>query len=262
MRSSASMIVLAALWLAGPGSAATARTLETEYSLSVRGLPVGTAELKADFQDGRYTIGISTRTSGLIRIFSDGNGSAEAIGRADADGLRPAEYGHRWTEEGDTESVHVEFAGVNVKTIAVDPPVKRPQRYVPVTAEHKRGVLDPASAFVWPASGEGGPQLCRRVLRLFDGKRRFDLSFAFSRMENFRARDGSYSGPAFVCSMRYTPISGHRAKKDSVRAMAENTDMEIWMAPTSDGRNFAPVKVRVGTEYGRVVLEAKRFASQ
>ena len=255
--------LFAMLCLALPGAvgAAAARSLETDYSVSVRGFPVGSARLSARFDDGRYTIKVTSRMTGLVRLFSDGTGFASANGVEAEDRLRPAQYGHSWTEEGDTESVRVAFAGADAKEIAVDPPVKRPERYVPVKAEHKRGVMDPASAFIWPTAGGDGPGVCDRVLPLFDGKRRFDLAFAYSRTERFKARDGSYSGPAYVCSIRYKPIAGHRAKKDSVRFMTENKDMEIWMAPTVDGGHVAPVKVRVGTKYGRVVLEAKRFSS-
>lgn len=260
----ARLVAFAALCLLSAGGAgpASARVLEGEYSLSVRGFPIGSAQLRAQLADGQYEIELSSRLTGLVRIFSDGAGLASASGTEADGGLRPARYGHRWTEEDETETVNVAFAGSDAKTIEIDPPVKRPKRYVPVQPEHMRGVLDPATAFIWPTASEDGPRVCGRVLPVFDGKRRFDLSFTFNRQERFEARDGSYSGPAFVCSIRYTPIAGHRVKKEAVQSMAANTDMEVWMAPLGDGSHVAPVRLRVGTKYGRIVLEAKRFATK
>jgi hypothetical protein len=258
------LAAMAAICTVAPGifGGAFARVLETEYSVSVRGVPIGSAQLSARIEDGEYAIELTSRMSGLVRIFLRRRGFR--IREGDRDGRRaapggiwpPLERGRRYGER------RVEFAGTDATSIAIDPPIKRPKRYVPIKPEHKHGVLDPASAFIWPAGSADGEQVCNRVLPLFDGKRRFDLSFAYSRLERFETRDGSYSGRAFVCSIRYTPIAGHRLKKRTVQQMAANKDMEIWMAPVGDGGHVAPVKLRVGTKYGRIVLEAKRFATK
>jgi len=121
-------------------------------------------------------------------------------------------------------------------------------------------VLDPASAFLWPAPAGVAPEACERTLPVFNGRQRFDLAFAYSRSDTFHARDGSYSGPAIVCAMRYRPVSGYRPDKDSIRFMAANRDMEVWMAPAGDGM-VAPVRIQIRSKLGRLVLEARSFAA-
>ena len=238
---------------------AIAATFSTEYSVRLVGIPIGTAGVEAKFRDGRYTIAFSGRVGGLARLFSHASASAAAAGETGSDRLSPSEYRHQWTEDDETERARVRFRNADVIEISLERPVRHKEQDVPVTEAHKRNVLDPASAFLWPASAGAAPETCERTLKLFNGRHRFDLAFRYSRTDSFQASDGSYSGPAVVCAMRYTPLSGYRRSKASVRFMAENRDMEVWMAPTGDGF-VAPVKIRVRTKYGRLVLEARRFA--
>jgi hypothetical protein len=246
-------------FLAACPAQAVAATFSTEYSVRLVGILIGTAGLEADIRDGRYTIVFAGRVGGLARLFSHASASAAAAGETGVDHLRPSEYRHEWTEDDETESARVRFRNSNVTEISLERPVRHKEQDVPVTEAHKRNVLDPASAFLWPASAGAAPETCERTLNLFNGRHRFDLAFRYSRTEVFQTSDGSYSGPAIVCAMRYTPLSGYRRSKASVRFMAENRDMEVWMAPAGDGF-MAPVKIRVRTKYGRLVLEARRFA--
>jgi hypothetical protein len=255
------LIVAAAagLLFAACPAQAVAASFSTEYSVRLVGIPIGTASLDAEFSDGRYTIAFAGRVGGLARLFSHASASAAAAGETGGDRLSPSEYRHEWTEDDETESARVRFSNAEVTEISLERPVRHKEQDVPVTEAHKRNVLDPASAFLWHAPAGAAPETCERTLNIFNGRHRFDLAFRYSRTESFQASDGSYSGPAIVCAMRYTPLSGYRRSKASVRFMAENRDMEVWMAPTGDGF-VAPVKIRVRTKYGRLVLEARRFA--
>jgi hypothetical protein len=255
------VFALAALPFLAAAESAAAASLDIEYSVSLRGLPIGSARLKADVEGDRYTIDFSGRVKGLVRLFSDGEASASAAGAA-ADGkLRPAQYSQYWIEDDDDETIRVAFSGATATDISVEPPVKRPERYVPVTEAHRTDVLDPASAFVWPAPRGVTPELCDRTLPIFDGRRRFDLELSFSRTEAFDDGAGSNSGPAVVCAVRYRPIAGHRPNRKSVREMAANEDIEVWMAAAGEAM-AAPVRIRIGTKFGRVALNAREFRAE
>jgi hypothetical protein len=247
---------LTGLCLAAVSGAASAQALRIDYSVRLMGLSIGSARLDAELDGERYEITFSGRARGVARLFTDGKITARSDGRA-GEMLRPAEYMQRWTEDGDTETIRMRFAGARVGDVSVDPPPRRPERYIPVKAAHKANVLDPASAMIWPAAGRLSPEACNRTLRLFDGRRRFDLELSFRRSVAMPARDGVYSGPAVVCGIRYRPISGHRPDKRGVRALQANRNMEVWMAPAASGV-MAPVKIRVGAEFGPVVLEARK----
>jgi hypothetical protein len=249
--------ILSALLATLPGGAA-AGDLHMEYSVRVRGFPVGAAELTGSIEGGRYALAFSGGIRGLARLFSDARVRAEAACTVDTDRLHPEEYSHFVTERDNTESANVRFSGPGVAEIVLDPPRKRPERYVPMTAGDIADALDPVSAFLWPATGGATADVCNRTLPLIDGKERYDIALSFKGTEHFTTRDGSFSGPAIVCALRYVPVSGHRQGSRSVQAMAEAGDMEVWMAAAGEGF-VAPVRIRLRIRMGQVVLEARRF---
>jgi hypothetical protein len=219
---------------------------------------VGTAEFRAEIDGERYAVSFSGGIRGLARLFSDARTSAEAVGRVDADRLQPQDYRHLWYEDEETETVAMRFADRGVTDIALDPPLRHPERYVPMTAENRADALDPMSAFLWPAPAGAAPETCSRTLPLVDGRRRFDIALSFARTETFATRDGSFSAPAVVCAFRYRPIAGHRPGSRSTQFLADNDDMAVWMAPAGDGF-MAPVRIDLRTRLGRIVLEATRI---
>ncbi len=248
---------LALLLLIAPAPG-EAETLRIDYSVSIRGFPVGTARLRSEIAGGRYDTEFSARVSGLARLFSDAEMSARAIGGFSPPRPRPQEYRHIWIEEGETEAVRMRFSGDAATEIELDPPRRRPERYVPVTNEHKADVLDPVSAFLWPVAAGGGEEICERTLPLIDGKYRFDVELAFAGETIFTPRNKGFSTPAVVCSMRYRAISGHRIDRTGGSFMKEGTEAEVWMAPAAESL-LAPVRVQLESRVGRIVLQATRF---
>lgn len=246
-----------------PAASAWSATLNAEYSVRVSGIPVGSARLSVTSEEDRYTVEGSGRVKGLARIFSDGNAKGQASGQKSADHVIPARYSHQWTEDGEKEEVDLGFQGNRVASVAIAPEPKRKRKVVPLTDEHKAGVLDPLSAVVFPVDDpSNGEAVCGRTLPLFDGQTRFDLNLAFSRVETIKGAKGSYSGPAYVCSVRYRAVAGHRPNRDSVKYMEANKDIEVWMAPVAGSGLMAPVEVRLRTKAGMLVMRAQKFAAK
>ena len=226
-----------------PGPAA-AEAFGTDYGATIRGFGVGSAKLRATIEDDRYTIQFSAKVGGLARLVSDMETAATVTGAVEEGALRPAAYEHTWREDDDAEVATIRFDGRGVSEAVVDPPPRRPERRVPIGPDDLENAIDLATAFVWPAPDGVGPEICNRTLPLFDGTQRYDLAFSFTRSASFQARDGSYSGPAMVCAVRFRPISGHRRDRDTVEFMAANEEIEVWIAPAGD--DFAiPVRIRV-----------------
>jgi len=239
-------------------ASASAGGLNVDYSVSIRGFPVGTALLRAKDTDGHYAIEFSARVAGLARLFSDATMSARAAGNFAEDRPQPDAYDHVWVEDGETERVAMRFDGTSVADISLDPPRKRPERYAPITAAQKADVLDPVSAFLWPAPGGLTPEICARTLPLIDGKYRFDVDMAFDRDATFSPRGTALSYPAIVCSMRYRQVSGYRIGRKDGGFVKDGTVAEVWMAPAGRGL-LAPVHIQLQSRIGRIVLRATTF---
>jgi len=102
-----------------------------------------------------------------------------------------------------------------------------------------------------------GPAACERTISIFDGVTRFDVALAYSGAQTAQMR--GYSGPVAVCSARYTPIAGHRPDSKSTRYMAENRDMNVWLAPLPDAHVVVPVHIDIRTGAGQLVIDASDF---
>ena len=239
---------------------AAALSLAIDYSVSVRGFPVGRAHIRAETIEDRYAIAFSAGITGLARLFAKISTTAEANGTLGADRPYAAEYTHTWTEDGETETAALQFAEAGVQSITLEPPIDRPERYVPMTEAHRDNAVDPVSAFLWPAPTGATGDACARTLPLIDGKRRFDIEAAFARMDSFSVRRGSRFYRAVVCTIRYRAIAGHRADRpeESGGPISEGGGMEVWLADIGDGL-VAPIKVQLMSRIGRVVMQATRF---
>lgn len=238
----------------------SAETLSADYSVSIRGFPVGKARLTAEIAGGLYAINFSGGARGLARLFSDAATTANVSGRIGGDRMEPRTYSHVWMEDGEAETISMRFERRGVSEIDA-PPHSHPERYVPLTPETNADALDPASAFLWPVSGEFGAELCDRTFPLIDGRRRFDIVLTFNRMDSFAVRDRSYSVNVVVCSFRYRAIAGQRIGKKSDASIADSGDAEVWIAPVADGL-AAPVRIQFRTRAGRIILRTTAFAAE
>jgi hypothetical protein len=238
---------------------AAAQTLSADYTVSIKGFPVGSAKFTAKIADGRYTIAFSGGIRGIARLFSDAETTANASGRVGSDRLQPERYSHVWTENHKVETVAMRFARRGVTAIALDPPRRHPERYVPLTPETNADALDLVSAFVWPIAAVD-PELCARTLPLIDGKRRFDVTLAYARREPFATQDQSFRTNAVVCSFRYRDVAGQRIGKNDA-SITDSGDAEVWMAPVAQGLAM-PLDIRFRTPAGRLVLKATTISAE
>jgi hypothetical protein len=150
----------------------------------------------------------------------------------------------------------------NVKAVEIFPPFEDKEGRVPVTAANKRNILDPATAALIMAVPEGqplvGPAACNRTIPVYDGYVRFDVTLHYVGVRNV-AVDG-YSGPVSVCALRYMPVSGHKRDSKSTKFMAENRDIEAWLAPIERAHIVVPVHVALMTLAGTAVIDAIEFS--
>ena len=131
------------------------------------------------------------------------------------------------------------------------PPVEAKPDRVPVKDEDKKGVVDPVSALLMPASRPESlidPANCNRTIPIFDGAARFDVVLATTRPR--MSTSLGITGPVLVCNARYVPISGHRALRPATKFMEENKDMSVWLAPVEGQRVLVPAQ-GLGAHDGR-----------
>ena len=133
-----------------------------------------------------------------------------------------------------------------------------------MTAEQRRGVLDPMTASLMRVPGVGStlvPEACQRTLAIFDGRIRYNLRLAFKRMDKVKAQKG-YAGPVVVCSIYFSPLGGHIPSRLTIRYLEAQRDMEVWLAPIAGTRVVVPFRAQGPTPIGEAIMEATQFVTE
>ena len=257
------VLLSAALAVALPATSRAQGKLEAHYSASIASVPIGKGNWVIDITDTTYLAAASGVTTGLIRIFTGGEGTSAAHGTF-AGGVPVSSIfastiitGHK------ADEVRLTVANGVVTEASVNPPLETGPERVPITDEHRKGIVDPMTASLLRTPGTGNPlspQACERTLPIFDGRYRYDLQFAFKRMDHVKAEKG-YAGPVVVCAVYFSPIAGFIPSRSAIRYISKQRDIEIWLAPIAGTRVLVPFRMQGPTPIGRFVLEASQFVT-
>ena len=221
MKPGTSLLLLAALTLpaaaeAGPSKVASVEppnsTLSLAYSIAFWGIPFGQTNYDGRFNNGGYSASSHFETSGIVSVFWRAIIDATVTGRFGNHTLIPSEYDSFYRRSADKkERVKVTFAGGDATTYA-DPPYNVNQ--YPVTAEQKREAVDPMSAVTLILAGvkADAANPCGTVAPVFDGRRRYDITFTYLKDEPVKLNNGLFNGRAHLCQLHYKQIAGFKPK--------------------------------------------------
>ncbi|WP_237180042.1 DUF3108 domain-containing protein [Rhodoplanes sp. Z2-YC6860] len=256
-------IVVAAPASAQGQAQAQSGRLDARYSVTLGGVPIGKGAWVIDITDTQYTAAASGATSGLLRVLSTGQGQGASRGYIVGGNPVPASFAASVTTDKKTEEIRMTLASGDVKQFSIVPEVPPDDDRIPVTEAHKRGVSDPMTGSLVRVPGTGnpvGPQACQRTNQIFDGRMRYNLQFAYKRMEQVKAEKG-YEGPAVVCSVTFVPLAGYVPHRAAIKYLVAQRDIEIWLAPIAATRVLVPFRVSIPTPIGTGVMQATQFVS-
>jgi len=262
LRSTIGVAVTAIAAAAGDPALAQGR-LDARYAVTLAGVPVGKGAWVIDIAENQFTAAASGATAGLLRVFASGQGSGASRGLIVSGNPVPASFAASITSDKKTEEIRMTLGSGDVKDFAISPEVPVDPERVPVTDAHFHGVSDPMTGTLIRVPGTGNPltpQACARTTPIFDGRMRYNLQFAYKRMEQVKA-DKGYEGPVVVCAVYFIPIAGFIPHRASVKYLAAQRDMEVWLAPVANTRVLVPYRISIPTPIGIGVMQATQFVS-
>jgi hypothetical protein len=248
------------------------------YTITMIGVTIGQISWAIDIGVSTYKTAASGKASGALSVLVNGEGriaTTGAIARSVAEndateevGLSPMFFSSNVTEDGETVGLQMTFENGAVKTLRSDARIRdsvREAGRIPVTEVHRRGVSDPLSAMLigmppvlHPGQDALTPAICNRLLAIYDGQRRYNLSLSYKRADQLKIERG-YAGPVLVCAVVLRPIAGYRADSMLVKYAADQRGMEIWFAPIAGTRLVAPVRLLMPTMIGTLEISADRL---
>jgi hypothetical protein len=246
----------------GDGTAlARADEFRVRYTVSLIGFHIGEAAAAGSLGPANYKIDVHAKLTGLAALVANVKLALAAAGSLRQSGPAPSTYATTSANSVGSRTVRMSLDSGNVKAVEIFPPFEDREGRIPVTEANKRNIVDPTSALIMPVP-EGqpliGPAACNRTIPVYDGYVRFDVALHFAGVKNVSV-DG-YSGPVSVCSARYIPIAGHRRDSKSTKFMAENRDIEAWLAPIERAHVVVPLHIALMTLAGAAVIDAVEFS--
>ena len=262
-RSPRARLALGAIGMAAAivgAAGARADVLHVTYRVSLIGLPIGAVNLNADLTPTSYSIQGDAKLTGLARLLNNARGASAGNGAIVQGHVSPATFATIAASSNMTRTIRMALAGNAVTGVDISPPYEdRPDR-VPLGPGDEKGVVDPVGAVIIPAPISGpivSPAACDRKVPIFDGYTRFDIDLTYVGERHVATK--GYEGPVVVCAARYVPIAGHRRDRPATKFMADNKDLEVWLAPIEHDHVLIPFRVSVRTMIGTTVVEATEF---
>ena len=241
--SSARACVILAFISFGHTSAFADGKITIAYSISYLGATVGSADWQLSLVADHYAIEASAQIKGLMSVLVEGQGSGHAHGIVANGRPIPGEFEAHVVTSDETDTIRVAFQnGAMRQFIALPPFPPIPQR-VPLTAALLQGVIDPLSASLIPddtlAGNVGDP--CRRVLPVFDGRRRYDLGLSFMETREASSIPGDAAEPILVCKLVLTPLAGYQVKAPILHYLVKGQEIEVSLKPIAEAHILVPV---------------------
>jgi hypothetical protein len=236
--------------------------LDARYVVTLAGIKLGEGTWQVDVSDNEFAASAVGSTSGLARIFNSGTGVTTVRGAIKNGQLVPASYvvNMKWGKR--FEDLTMKLADGAIKEVSIVPPAIVVPDRVPVTEAHRRNVLDPMTGSLLRVPGNGDllvPETCKQHTPVFDGRMRYDLTFAFKRIEQVKVP--GYQGPALVCAIYFAPLAGYVPDRAAIKYLIDQRDMETWIVPIAGTRVMVPVRVVIPTPLGQGVLQATQLYS-
>src|SRR5262249_55497428 len=152
----------------------------------------------AKFVNGTYDSRSHFETSGVVSLFWSSTIDATANGNIQAHAISPALY-DSWSQDHNSKKQQVKVTFGEAEPVTFANPPYNTTKY-PVTAEQKKGAIDPMTAITAVFSGirADAKNPCGTGIQVFDGRRRYDVTLQFLRDEQVTGVD-VYGGIGHIC---------------------------------------------------------------
>jgi len=234
----------------GPGQS---RSVDISLRARIGPLELARGSFKVSLTQDSYSGEATYRTSGIAASFNNDAGVATVKGAIDDGQLKPRAFVNQETN-GKKRRITMNFAGRSVDVTAA--PMWGSMGFPPATLAQKLESVDPVTGLMELSlvTGRDAGRACGGAVKIFDGKRRYDIRTQYVGIENVSTP--AYKGPATYCRGTYTEVAGFNQKKQG-----ESRDpirLEIWLADVGKMGVSVPVRMTGSKGIYTAVLYADR----
>jgi hypothetical protein len=232
--------------------------MRTHYDIYMTSLRIGEITWTAHFAEQSYQASANGKASGVVSVLLNGEGSVATHGDISAGKIQPTKVKTIVIDDDGRVEVRMTYDNGDLKRVDDRGPPPKAGR-IAVTPALLRNVTDPLSGMLIPAGSDAFAHAnCSRTLRIFDGRRRYNLVLSYNRIDAMKVARG-YAGRVLVCGVVLRPLAGYDPDSLLVRYLAGKSDLELWFAPVAGAAVLVPVRAVMPTLIGTLELRATEF---
>lgn len=231
-----------------PATAAEVKA-RAEYMVTMGGTHVANVRINLTDNGSAYSLVLDAKITGLAQLVASGTAKATSSGSSGDKGLRAQKFDLLTRAGGEDFTSAITYAGGTVDTFKVTPPIVNNIDRVAIERKHLATASDMMAPFVLRGAALD-KQLCGRQMPIFTGVERFNLSLKYVKDDTATSKRTGYQGPLVLCSVHYTPISGHYTSSEITTYLAQNERILIWFAPLQTPGYYIPYRALITTEAG------------
>jgi hypothetical protein len=241
------VLVIAALL----GTAVAARASQPgavlDYEVRYGPLQVLALRTTARFDGDRYRATTDVRTVGVVAVFFPWQAASDSDGIRNDGTMRPLRFRTSGEYRGTLRLAEIDYETPDQPRVRLDPPAERDDRDpVPVALQH--ATIDPLTAGLAAVSSK-----CSGTLRVFDGRRRYDLQLNdLGDAETPPSRHTRYGGRARHCRAVVQPLAGFW--RSEPRHDERPTHVDFWIAAPRPDVLPVPVYLEVSAPRGTLAV--------
>jgi hypothetical protein len=240
--------VLLSILVHVPGRDAVAQSAMTaEYDVRYGPLTIMTLRATTESGDGRYRTTTTAQTVGIAGMIFPWHASATTEGRVGACGFQPIAHRSSGKYRGQRRSVVIDYDAAGAVVAAIEPLAADDYRdAVPVTLQ--QDTVDPLTATLIALASH-----CHGTVRVFDGRRRYDMELADRGEGEVPASRGAvYAGPARRCRSDIRPIAGFW--RTGPRHDERPSHLDAWVASPRAELPPIPVYLELSNHRGTLSM--------
>jgi uncharacterized protein DUF3108 len=229
---------------------ARAAPLDLQYDAYAAGFPAVTLRFQLEESEHFYRIRGELRTNGIADWLMRYRMEVESGGMVLADRLKPADYAMTSTYHGKRRADHLRYAGSAVQP-SLTPPLGDGDPKLP--QDESADTIDPLTAIFAAGQGFAATGRCDERIKVYDGRRRYDLVLKDEGDEDVPAGFGAFKGRARHCSLEMVkfrgPVSEAQGNPGKKRPTAD-----VWLAAPWPGATPLPVRLDFHSNWGPVSI--------
>lgn len=232
------------------------------YEVYSGGFHVLTVDLDLSYASQRYDVTSRLQTAGLLSWLVSWKQVSESAGTVNGAGVAPERYRSDGEFRGRRRSIEIEYQAGQVSAVRVEPPARPDEDRDEVSEEQRREAVDPLAAILGAIHRLSAGQPCAGRLRVFDGRRRYDLVLTDRGARPLReSRFAAFAGEALQCDFVFEQIAGHiRRPTDPEIAQRRIQSGRVYSA-RSGGPLLTPVRIELDGEWGMTVAHLRGMRS-